>query len=108
MNWNLIIGPGCLLLGILIALYVKDSARSVAKEEFREQIGSALSIFEIRLLRALRGEFILRNECALMMEGIKNRAALRSDVQDRQEQRDSIRLDQQDRHMEFIDHEREK
>ena len=106
MNWNLVIGPGCLLLGILITLYVKDSARIVAKEEFREQIAAALSVFKLDLINALDHKYRLQIECRLMMEGLRDRAAMRMDAQERQAHRDSVRLDAQDKHMEFIDDER--
>ena len=97
MNWNYLISPGCFLLGVLITLFARDSARTVAKEEFREQIGAALSVFKLDLLEALDRRYRLRAECILMMES-----------QDRQEQKGVARMNAQDRHIEFIDHELEK
>src|ERR1039458_3173454 len=84
MTWNLLIGPACLLLGILITLYVKDSARGVAKNEFREQIGAALAVFKLDLIESLDRRYRVSNECLLMMSNIDNRM----DIQDNQEQKD--------------------
>ena len=103
MNWNLLISPGCLLLGFMIALYIKDSARGIAKVEFREQIGAALSIFKLDLIDTLDRRYRARNECVLLMTGLQDRINQRADSQDRQERKDSIRMDQQDEHMEYID-----
>jgi hypothetical protein len=99
MVWNLLIGPGCLLLGILITLYVKDSARGIAKIEFQEQIGAALAVFKLDLVNTLDMRYRISNECVLMMAS----NVQRMDSQDKQEHKDNIRLDQQEKHLEFND-----
>ena len=108
ISWNYLIAPGCLLLGCLITLFSRDSARTVAKEEFREQIGASLAVFKGELLTALDERYCLSRECVLMMASLRNRVSVRMDAQDRKERKDVARLDEQDRHMEYIDNEREK
>src|ERR1035437_3984404 len=99
MVWNLLIGPGCLLLGILITLYVKDSARSIARIEFQEQIGAALSVFKLDLVDTLDKRYRISNECVLMMAS----SVQRMDAQDKQEHKNNVRIDQQEKHLEFND-----
>jgi hypothetical protein len=99
MNLNYLIGPACLLLGFLIALYVKDSARSIAKIEFHEQIGAAFAVFKVDLLAAMEGKYQTIPMCQVLMTA----SAQRADAHEKQESKDHIRLDQQDRHMEYID-----
>jgi hypothetical protein len=108
MNWNYLIAPGCLLLGCLITLFSRESARTVAKEEFREQIGASLAVFKGELLTALDERYRLGPECALLMASLRDRVNLRMDFQDRQERKNIARIDDQERHMEYIDREREK
>ncbi len=74
MIWNLIIGPACLLVGMLIALYVKDSAREVAKKQFTEQIAAALAVFKNDLIESLDKVYVRTNLCDLMMETSADRA----------------------------------
>jgi len=73
MNWNLIVGPVCLLLGLFIALYVKDTARNVAKLEFAEQIKFALSTFKTELLASLDTTYCRFKECELKMSSHDDR-----------------------------------
>ncbi len=68
MNWNLVVGPACFLVGMLIALYVKDSAREVAKVEFKDSIASSLATFKNDLIESLDKVYVRTNLCDLMME----------------------------------------
>ena len=65
MNFNYFIGPACLLFGALLALFVKDKARDVAKNEFTEQITAALAVFKVELLTDLSNDFVRHSECVL-------------------------------------------
>ncbi len=71
-------GPGCLLVGILIALYVKDSAREVAKQQFIESIGAALAIFKSKLLASLDKVYVRSGECQLMRDSQDDRIEIGS------------------------------
>lgn len=68
MQWNLVIGPACFLVGMLIALYVKDSAREVAKAEFASSIAAALAVFKNDLVQSLDKVYVRTNLCDLMRD----------------------------------------
>jgi hypothetical protein len=68
MNWNAVIGPVCVLFGVLVALYVKDQARNVAKQEFAENIAAALAVFKVDLVAMLTEHFVPRGEAAIRIE----------------------------------------
>lgn len=78
MNWNLVVGPSCLLVGMLIALYVKDRARDVAKEQFTESIAAALAVFKSELLSSMDKVYIRSNECQLMRDAQDDRVDIAS------------------------------
>ncbi len=91
MNWSLVVGPACFLIGMLVTLYVKDSAREVAKNQFAESIASALAIFKNDLLQSLDKVYVRTNLCDLMMDAQMDR----SDIATK-------RLDSLDVHIENI------
>lgn len=73
MGLNVVIGPLCVLLGIFIALYVKDKAREVAKQEFADQIKSVLATFKEELVSKLDGTYSRATELKLMLESRDDR-----------------------------------
>lgn len=65
---NQLIQPACVLLGMLFALFVKDKARELAKDEFTHAISLALAEFKQDLLRELDGTYMRSAECRLQTE----------------------------------------
>ena len=85
MNWSLIVGPGCLLASLLIALYVRDKAREVVKQEFATLIATSLALFKVDLIESLVKVYVRSGECNLMMDANDDRidiAAKRLDTID--------------------------
>ncbi len=79
VNWNIVVGPACFLLGLLIALYIKDQARIVAKAQIKESIEQMsvqfkllLSEFKSDLIQDLDSKFRRTSECNLMMQSQDN------------------------------------
>ena len=68
MNWNLVIGPVSVLLGALVALYVKDKARDVSEVEFAKNIKAALAEFKMELLDSLSDQYVRHTEATLREE----------------------------------------
>ncbi len=89
MNWNLVVGPACVLIGMLVALYVKDRAREVAKVQFTELIASTLAVFKNDLIESLDKVYVRSNLCELMNEQQDDRI----DIADKRLDSIDVRLD---------------
>ena len=76
MNWNFLIGPLCILVGMFVALYVKDKAQDVAKAAVSEGIIAALALFKNELLEHLDKTYIRAGECTLKMDAHDDRIDL--------------------------------
>lgn len=65
---EMVIGPLSAAFGCLITLFIKDRARSAAKEEFTSQIKGSLSEFKAELIKSLDETYLRSKECNLMLE----------------------------------------
>ncbi len=70
---NILAAPVFLLVGMLVALYVKDRAQLAAEEAFSKNIKSVLAVFRGELVTALDDIYIRRGECTLMMDAQNDR-----------------------------------
>lgn len=73
MNLNLIIGPICVLLGMLATLFVKDQAQEIAKAAVKEGIAAALATFKNELFGHMDKTYVRINECHLRSEAQDDR-----------------------------------
>ena len=70
---NVLLAVGSTLLGMLIALYVKDRSQLAAEDSFSKNIKSALAVFKGELIQDLDQTYIRRGECSLMMDAQNDR-----------------------------------
>lgn len=70
---NILAAPAFLLMGMLIALYVKDKASAISEDAFSKNIKSALAVFKGDLVESLDDIYIRKGECSLMMESQSDR-----------------------------------
>lgn len=63
-----LIGPACLLAGLFLALYIKDKAREVAKQEATEAIKLTIEVFKNELTSKLDQIYQRVPELKLMFE----------------------------------------
>lgn len=73
MNWNLLVGPICVLAGMLVTLYVKSQAQEVAKVAVAEGIKAALATFKSELFEQLDEKYVRLGECTLKMDSHDDR-----------------------------------
>lgn len=67
-NWNWAVGPACALIGMFVALYIKDKSREIAKLEFAELIKAVLATFKMELLREMDAIYVRAPEQKLHLE----------------------------------------
>jgi hypothetical protein len=65
-NLELVVGPACGAIGVLIGVWVKSQAKEAAKAEFATQIIAALAVFKSELIDGLSVRFVLQREHELM------------------------------------------
>lgn len=73
MDVSLLVGPACVLAGMLATLYVKDKAQEIAKAAVSEGITAALATFKNELLEHLDKTYVRQNECSLRSEAQDDR-----------------------------------
>jgi archaellum component FlaC len=78
------IGPICLLCGLFLALYIKDKAREVAKQEATEAIKLTIEIFKNELSSKLDAIYQRVPELKLMFETRDTRIEVIEDKLDMQ------------------------
>jgi hypothetical protein len=65
INVEIFLGPAGVILGMAAALYVKDRARTAAKEEFLILIKSSLAEFKADFVGSLDDAYVRKGECGL-------------------------------------------
>jgi hypothetical protein len=73
VNLSLLIGPACVLLGMLATLYVKNQAQEVAKAAVKEGIEAALATFKNDLLEQMDKTYVRMGECKLKTDSQDDR-----------------------------------
>lgn len=73
MNWAALVGPACLVVSLLVALYVRDKAREVVREEFATLITASLAQFKNDLIESLDKVYVRTTLCDVMRDSQADR-----------------------------------